>query len=201
MKKAVKGSAKKSAVKTGPVKTGAVHAAARPKAVKTSQATRGGAVAMLGAAALAHDLPPHQLGRAVPYLLTRAGERMGNSFSRELRPFKLTLNEWRVCVALHLQAHQRLSEIAAHTSADLSTISRVIDGLIRRGLAQRDRSSVDARAIAVSLTPAGVVLTEKIIPIAQLYERVALVGISDEEADTLRGLLRRVYDNMGVLAR
>lgn len=160
-----------------------------------------GKSALLRAAALARDLPPHNLERAVPYLLARAGERMGNSFSRELRPFKLTLNEWRVCVALHLDAHQRLSEIAAHTSADLSTISRVIDGLIKRGLAQRDRSAEDARAIAVGLTPEGIVLTEKIIPIAQLYERVALSGISDEEAENLRGLLRRLYDNIGILDR
>lgn len=183
MKKPVKSSPRKSAAKAGLAKAGA------------------GKAALLRAAALAHDLPPHNLERAVPYLLARAGERMGNSFSRELRPFKLTLNEWRVCVALHLNAHQRLSEIAAHTSADLSTISRVIDGLIKRGLAQRDRSSEDARAIAVSLTPEGIVLTEKIIPVAQLYERVALSGISDEEAESLRGLLRRVYDNIGIINR
>jgi DNA-binding MarR family transcriptional regulator len=150
--------------------------------------------------AQAHDLPPHQLERAMPYLLARAGERMGNTFSKELRPFKLTLNEWRTCVALHLEAHQRLSEIAAHTSADLSTISRVIDGLLKRGLVQRDRSTEDARAVAISLTEEGRILTEKIIPIAQLYERVALSGISDEDAERLRTLLRKVYDNIGILA-
>jgi DNA-binding MarR family transcriptional regulator len=184
MKKAVKTSSpRKSVAKAGMAKSSA------------------GKATLLRATALAHDLPPHNLERAVPYLLARAGERMGNSFSRELRPFKLTLNEWRVCVALHLNAHQRLSEIAAHTSADLSTISRVIDGLIKRGLAQRDRSSEDARAIAVSLTPEGIVLTEKIIPIAQLYERVALSGISDEEAESLRSLLRRLYDNIGIINR
>jgi len=126
---------------------------------------------------------------------------MGGTFSKELRPYKLTLNEWRVCVALHFRAHQRLSDLAGHTSGDPSTLSRVVDGLIKRGLAQRDRSTEDARAIAVSLTVEGVALTEKIIPIAQLYERVALSGISEEEAGKLRGLLRRLYDNIGILDR
>jgi len=146
------------------------------------------------------NFPPHNLESAMPYLLARAGERMGNTFSKELRPFKLTLNEWRTCVALHLEAHQRLSEIAAHTSADLSTISRVIDGLLKRGLVQRDRSTEDARAVAISLTEEGRLLTEKIIPIAQLYERVALSGISEEDSEKLRTLLRKIYDNIGILA-
>lgn len=144
---------------------------------------------------------PHKLDEAIPYLLARAGERMGGTFSKELRAFKLTLNEWRVCVALHFESHQRLSDLVSHTSNDASTLSRIVDGLIRRGLAQRDRSAEDARAIAVSLTPAGVVLTEKIIPIAQLYERVGLSGISDDEAALLRNLLRRLYDNIGILDR
>jgi DNA-binding MarR family transcriptional regulator len=209
-----KAAGKKSLGKSVPTRTAAQpkgalpKAAVPPKAVDSSAASTPAQSAsaktradQLGirAAALAHPFPPHDLGVAVPYLLARAGERMGNTFSKEIRPFKLTMNEWRVSVALHLQAHQRLSELAAHTSADLSTISRVIDGLIRRGLAQRDRDSEDARAVAISLTEEGRLLTEKIIPIAQLYERVALSGISEEDAEKLRTLLRKVYDNIGIL--
>jgi len=194
MNQVAKGPPRKSAART------AVPARARAAPARPPAAGKAGLEKIaIRAAALAHEFPPHQLERAVPYLLARTGERMGNTFSRELRPFKLTLNEWRVCVALHLEAHQRLSEIAAHTSADLSTISRVVEGLIRRGLAQRDRSSEDARAVAISLTAEGALLTEKIIPIAQLYERVALSGISEEEAEKLRSLLRKVYDNIGIL--
>ena len=143
----------------------------------------------------------HRLDRAIPYLLARAGERMGMAFSKELRPFKLTLNEWRVCVALHFEAHQRLSGLVAHTSGDASTLSRVVDGLIKRELVQRDRSADDARAVAISLTAKGVQLTEQIIPIAQLYERVALSGISDQEAEKLRALLAGIYTNIGILDR
>lgn len=143
----------------------------------------------------------HRLDRAIPYLLARTGERMGMAFSKDLRPFKMTLNEWRVCVALHFEAHQRLSGLVAHTSGDASTLSRVVDGLIKRELVQRDRSVDDARAVAISLTEKGVQLTEKIIPIAQLYERVALSGISDQEAEKLRALLAGIYNNIGILDR
>ena len=103
---------------------------------------------------------------------------MGQSFSRELKQFNLSLTEWRVCVALHHQAHQRLSELALHTSTEPSTLSRVVDGLLQRGVLVRDRSDEDARALALSLTEAGRDLTLRIIPLAQLYERVSLSGLT-----------------------
>lgn len=141
----------------------------------------------------------HDLERAIPYLLARAGTRMGVAFSRELKQFNLSLTEWRVCVALHHKEHQRLSELALHTSTDGSTLSRVVDGLLHRGILVRDRSEEDARALALSLTEAGRDLTLRIIPLAQLYERVSLSGLSPAQADAFRDMLRLVYDNLAIL--
>ena len=121
---------------------------------------------------------------------------MGQSFTRELRKFDLTLTEWRVCSTLHHVPHQRLSEVALNTSTEPSTLSRVVDGLMQRGLLLRDRSDDDARALALSLTQKGVDITQRLIPLAQLYERVSLNGFSAEQADQLRQMLRLLYDNM-----
>ena len=143
----------------------------------------------------------HDLERAIPYLLARAGMRMGQAFSKELKPFDLSLTEWRVCVALQHKAHQRLSELAAHTATEPSTLSRVVDGLLQRGLLVRDRSGEDARALALNLTAAGRDLTQRVIPLAQLYERVSLAGLTSSQADALRDMLRSIYDNMAVLDR
>ena len=136
---------------------------------------------------------------ALPYLLARAGTRIGQAFSKELRRFDLSLTEWRVCAALHHAPHQRLSQLAEHTSAEPSTLSRVVDGLLQRGLLVRDRSDEDGRALALSLTDAGRDLTLRIIPLAQLFERVALAGLSSAQADALRGMLHSVYANLAVL--
>ncbi|WP_369657272.1 MarR family winged helix-turn-helix transcriptional regulator [Variovorax sp. V213] len=147
----------------------------------------------------ADKVADHDLERAIPYLLARAGMRMGQSFSKELKQFKLSLTEWRVCVALHHKAHQRLSDLALHTSTDPSTLSRVVDGLLQRGVLVRDRSDEDARALALSLTEAGRDLTLRIIPLAQVYERVSLSGLTAAQAESLRDMLRMVYDNLAVL--
>ena len=147
-------------------------------------------------AAEASTFMNHDLELAVPYLLARAGMRMGQAFSKELKRFGISLAEWRVCAALHHKPHQRLAELAAHTSAEPSTLSRTVEGMLQRGLLIRDRSGDDARALAISLTPEGDALAERIIPLAQLYDRVALAGISAAQADLLRDMLCRIYSNM-----
>ena len=150
---------------------------------------------------LASAVIDHDLERAIPYLLARAGMRMGQAFSKELKPFDLSLTEWRVCVALQHKAHQRLSELAAHTATEPSTLSRVVDGLLQRGLLVRDRSGEDARALALNLTDEGRDLTQRIIPLAQLYERVSLAGLTSAQTEALRDMLRSIYANLAVLDR
>lgn len=146
-------------------------------------------------------LPPldFDLETTLPYLLNRAGVRIGLSFTGEIARFDLALPEWRILASLLGRESQSVSEIAAHTSAELSRVSRLIAGLERRGLLKRKASGVDGRAVELALTAKGRALALQIVPLAQLYERVALAGMSAEEVDALKSLLRRVYDNMDAL--
>lgn len=138
----------------------------------------------------------HDLEQAIPYLLARAGVRMGQAFTRQLKPLDLTLTEWRILAALLHKDQQRLAELAEHTSAEPSTLSRTIDNLVTRGLLLRERSGADARALALGLTDAGHDLAQRIVPMAQLYERVALAGIPPAQVAVLKDTLRRIYVNM-----
>jgi DNA-binding MarR family transcriptional regulator len=139
------------------------------------------------------------LERTLPYLLNRAGVRIGLSFSGEIARHDLALPEWRILASLLGREWQSLSELAAHTSAELSRVSRLVSGLEARGLLKRKASGVDARAVELALTARGRTLARQIVPLAQLYERVALAGMTAEEVETLKRLLGRVYENMNVL--
>lgn len=154
-----------------------------------------------GVPAAAADPMAHDLENSIPYLIARAGIRTGQAFAVELRQFDLSLAEWRVCAALRRRPHQRLSDLALNTSSDASTLSRTVDGMIQRGLLVRERSAEDARAVALALTPAGDELTVRVVPLARLYERVALSGIDPADVDRLRSILRRIYDNMESLVK
>jgi DNA-binding MarR family transcriptional regulator len=136
----------------------------------------------------------------LPYLVNRAGTRIANAFTAAIREHGLTLQMWRVLAALHHADGQRVSDVAALTSIDVTTLSRVLDGMERRGLAQRRRSrNGDARVVRIHASSRGRTLTAKIIPLARRYETVALTGFSPAEAEMLKAMLRRVYRNIELL--
>src|SRR3954470_23218859 len=137
------------------------------------------------------------LAQYLPYLLNRAGTRLAVDFNRDLKAHGVAVQEWRVLAALAAHGAQRLSDLAALTSIDLSTLSRLVGRMVRGGLVSRGRGgNGDKRAGLVALTAKGERTTRAIIPMAQRYERVALRGLSDDEARTLKQLLVRVYANL-----
>lgn len=139
------------------------------------------------------------LQTTLPYLLNRAGVRIGLSFSTEIARHELGLPEWRILACLLGCEWQTVSELAAHTSTELSRASRLAAGLVERGVLKRKASGADARAVQLALTPKGRALSLQLVPMAQLYERVALAGMDTQEVETLKRLLLKVYENMDAL--
>lgn len=132
----------------------------------------------------------------LPYLLNRAGLRIGVMFSRDIEDLDVTLPMWRVLLELWQKGDHRLGELAERTSIDLSTLSRLLVTMQRKGLIVRRRSGLDGRALSLTLTPLGMELTERIVPYALHYEDVAKRGLSDHDVEKLKKLLRIVYDNL-----
>lgn len=137
----------------------------------------------------------------LPYLLNRAGARIATAFSEEVRPFGATLQTWRVLAALHERDGRRMGDLSETTSIEVSTLTRLVDGMEKKGLVVRRRDATDARAVTLHATPAGRRMTRMILPIAERYEKVALQGFSEAEATVLKTALRRLFDNMDGLPK
>ena len=135
----------------------------------------------------------------LPYLLNRAGARIATAFGEEVRPLGATLQTWRVLAALREQDGRRMGDLSETTSIEVSTLTRLVDGMEKKGLVARRRDADDARAVALWVTAAGKRLTNRIVPIAERYEKVALAGFGRHESEVLRRALRRLYDNIGKL--
>lgn len=137
-----------------------------------------------------------QLGDYVPYLLSRAGITLSHNFSRELDRFGVTLPMWRVMSALLDEGEQRLGDLARITAIELSTLSRIAAAMEAKQLVTRRRSGQDARAVLIALSGEGRHIAEAIVPHALDYETSAVAGMSEEEVQTLKGLLQRLYGNL-----
>jgi DNA-binding MarR family transcriptional regulator len=135
----------------------------------------------------------------LPYLLNRAGARIAAAFSGEVRPLGATLQMWRVLAALREWDGRRMGDLSQTTSIEVSTLTRLVDNMEEKGLVTRRRDIADARAVTLHVTPAGRRLTQRIVPIAERYEMVALAGFNAAEAESLKAALRRLYANMDAL--
>jgi DNA-binding MarR family transcriptional regulator len=136
----------------------------------------------------------------LPYLVNRAGARIATAFGEEVRPLGATLQMWRVLAALRDKDGRRMGDLSTTTSIEVSTLTRLVDNMEKKGLVARRRDPEDSRAVILQVTAAGKQLTRRIVPIAERYEKVALKGFGAAEADALKAALRRLYANMDDLA-
>ena len=137
----------------------------------------------------------------LPYLLNRAGSRIATAFNEEVRPLGATLQIWRVLAALRERDGRRMGDLSETTSIEVSTLTRLVDGMEKKGLVARRRDVADARAVTLHATPAGRRLTQRLVPIAERYETVALAGFNAAEAEILKAALRRLYANIDALEK
>lgn len=91
-----------------------------------------------------------------------------------------------------------VSELAARTRTDPSTVSVVVSRLVKRGLVQRARASEDGRRAELTLTRSGQALQKK-APVTLAQERLldALESLSPRDAATLLRLLDQIVVSMG----
>jgi MarR family transcriptional regulator, organic hydroperoxide resistance regulator len=139
----------------------------------------------------------YRFSNSLPYLLARLGVRMGDLFERVIKQEKLTVPMYRVLAALSEHGHAlRLGEIAALTSADVSTLSRMVAEMARAGLLTRTRPENDQRSLQVTLTANGSHLASRLMPLAAYYEEVAAGSLSAKEAIALKATLVQLYGNL-----
>ncbi len=145
--------------------------------------------------------PMYRLTEAFPYLVTRVGVRMGELISRRLERYGSTLPMYRVMAALWQRGGQRLGDLSEMTTVEISTLSRLVGVMQRKGLLSRTRPDSNARSVEINLTNSGRALVEQLIPLAQRHEQVGLQGFAPDEIAALKKNLVTVYRNLDVLDR
>jgi MarR family transcriptional regulator, organic hydroperoxide resistance regulator len=133
----------------------------------------------------------------LPYLINRVGWLLVVDFGQNtLARHRLSIAMWRVLAVLANDGGQRQVDVAARTSIDVSTLSRVVTRLVKMGLVTRTRSATNNREVVVRLTPKGAAVLARVIPHAIALERRAIAGVPAEDLRVVRRSLRRMYQNL-----
>lgn len=137
-----------------------------------------------------------QLDGFIPYMLNQIFDQMNGNLRQALRPFGLSIHQWRVLCLLKLRGDSSMGEISASTVMGQSTISRVVDQLERDGLAMRRPLPENNRVILVSLSAAGERMIEEVFPAAIAVHGDAIDQFSAAEKEMLLSMLHRMLANL-----
>ena len=133
------------------------------------------------------------LDEYVPYRLSVASNAVSRVISRAYASrFGLKIPEWRLVAVLADHGDLTQQELVARTEMDKVTVSRAVQGLVTRGLAAQHLDPRDGRLRRLRLTAEGVSLHAEIGPAALAMEAEVLAGLTADEVETLKGLLRRM---------
>jgi len=113
----------------------------------------------------------------------------------------ITVNEWRTMAVLGSEHTLSASEIVARTGMNKVVVSRAIKGLHNTGFLRRDIDGLDKRRAVLSLTQKGRQAFTTVLPLVRQREKDLLKGFTQDEKQTLLGLMRKVRINTENLAK
>ena len=118
-----------------------------------------------------HDLPSVQ--RSLPIALIRAREKVMGPIRAMLADVDVTEQQWRVLRVLDEMGPQDSTQLAEHSSLLLSSLTRIVQTLVDKGLVTRVTNAQDRRRQTVTITPKGrTVITDNLERATEIAARI-----------------------------
>ena len=102
------------------------------------------------------------------------------------------MSQYQLLSALAEGAERPVGELADAAAVTTPTATRMLDGLVRAGIAGRRRSTSDRRVVTVRLTPKGRRLMKRKEAVVDAKRRALFASLSPSERPQVERLLRRL---------
>lgn len=138
----------------------------------------------------------YRLKDSLGFSLLRCAGQMKTEFTRALRPYDITPEQFALLGLLWEQDGLLQREIAELLKKDRPNVTRILEKLESKGVIQRRTDPKDRRGSRVYLTDKGQEVRPPLEQIALSFRQSAYNGINDAEAELLKQLLNRITDNL-----
>ena len=110
--------------------------------------------------------------------------------------FDLTVDQW--VVLDHIARNPGISQntLSEITTKDAPTVTRIIDLLSQKGLAERRMADTDRRKFLVFLTDAGQVKYDDVLPVVSAMRRKGWGDLSDDDYQHFVRIMDSIYNNV-----
>lgn len=133
---------------------------------------------------------------SIGWLVTQAQRMLHRGLGLKLQQHGVTVAQWTVLIELWEVDGLTQKDLSDRAAVETATLSRTIDRMERDGLVKRVRSETDRRQVHVYLTDLGAGLWRQLVPEAEAMLDQAMQGFSEDEEESLRGLLKRLIVNV-----
>ena len=135
--------------------------------------------------------------RGIPFLVAALGNKLSDIASRGVRrDLGIGLMEWRILAMLVVEAEATPARIGLVAGVDKSVVSRAASSLEGQELITISADPSGRRQTRLILTPKGLEMHERGIPMAFERNEALLHGFTAEERAQLAELLRRATANL-----
>ena len=127
-------------------------------------------------------------------LMRRAEQRHAEIYAAAMGPGGPTRQQLAALIELQRAPDATLTQLAAATALDRSSLAEMLGRMAKGGLVRRARSPQDARALSVALTGRGRDLLAAALPRARAVQARLLEALAPEERGPFLAALRRIAD-------
>ena len=110
--------------------------------------------------------------------------------------FSVTPKEWAILLLLWRDEELSVGAIADVTFRDKTTVSRMVERMVTKGLVERKTDPADRRKTILLPTAKALELQDELVPIARELVSEAQRGISAKEVQRVAQTLRTMTENL-----
>ena len=137
---------------------------------------------------------PLDLKNQLCYPIYLCSKEIIRRYTPWLNELDLTYTQYIVMMYFWKQKRSNVKDLGKAVLLDPSTLTPLLKKLENKGFLKRERSVKDERNLEVSITEKGMALREKALNVPERMGKC--IDLSEEEAETLYGLLAKVLTNI-----
>ncbi len=141
--------------------------------------------------------------QSLGYLTGIASRLLSNTLATRLKAagIEMTSEQWGAIIILLNEGAMTQGQLGERLHLEKSSMSRLTDGLEKRGWIVRTKDLNDSRQKLVTPTPKALETAEQCATIARAIHEEAQAGMSESERIASRSLLSRLIKNLGGASR
>ncbi len=134
--------------------------------------------------------------RHVGYWLRCLSNLVSSTFAEKLAARDISVAQWVVLRILYDKRDVTLNEAAAQVRVDKSSLSRMVERLVQKGLLIRAEGN-DRRSVGLTLTPAAMKLVSRLARLADENDEEFFHILSLKQREEFLATIRRLLDANG----